>query len=258
MNLFFDEALANDYSSGSQKTRVMSEPWAARELFCPCCGNDRLTKFPNGKPVADFFCSRCNEIFELKSKKGKFGRKISGGAYDATIKRITSDKNPHLLALEYRVAGTRFEVCGLTLIPKFFFTPSVVERRSPLPATARRAGWIGSKILLSEIPESGRVPVVRDGKAFEKTEVVAAYRRCERLRTRNLESRGWRLDVMTCIEKIPTDVFRLNDVYAFVDELKRKYPKNDHIREKIRQQLQLLRNRGFLEFLQRGVYRKSA
>ncbi|MBQ7814151.1 MAG: hypothetical protein IJX36_00825 [Thermoguttaceae bacterium] len=258
MNLFFDEALANDYSNGSQKTRVMSEPWAARELFCPCCGNDRLTKFPNGKPVAVFFCSRCNEIFELKSKKGKFGRKISGGAYDATIKRITSAENPHLLALEYRVSGTRFEVCGLTLIPKFFFTPSVVERRPPLPSTARRAGWVGSNILLREIPESVRISVVRERSALDKLEVVAAYRRCERLQTKNLESRGWLLDALACVEKIPTDVFRLSDVYAFVDELKQKYPENNNVEAKIRQQLQLLRNRGFLEFLQRGVYRKSS
>lgn len=34
------------------------------------------------------------------------------------------------------------------------------------------------------------------------------------------------------------------------------YPENHHIREKIRQQLQLLRDKGIIEFVGRGRYKK--
>ncbi|WP_226939371.1 hypothetical protein [Psychrobacter cryohalolentis] len=48
----------------------------------------------------------------------------------------------------------------------------------------------------------------------------------------------------------------LNQVYAFADLLKLKYPENNHIKDKIRQQLQILRDRGIIKFLGRGHYQK--
>lgn len=69
MNLHFNENLAINYKSFSQKIRVMSEFWLAENLFCPCCGNFNIEKIKNNSPVADIFCGNCGEIFELKSKK---------------------------------------------------------------------------------------------------------------------------------------------------------------------------------------------
>jgi len=37
--------------------------------------------------------------------------------------------------------------------------------------------------------------------------------------------------------------------------LRKKYPDNQHIKDKVRQQLQVLRDRGYLEFTSRGNYR---
>jgi type II restriction enzyme len=37
--------------------------------------------------------------------------------------------------------------------------------------------------------------------------------------------------------------------------LSSKYPGNRHVRPKIRQQLQVLRDSGYLEFLSKGTYR---
>ena len=37
-------------------------------------------------------------------------------------------------------------------------------------------------------------------------------------------------------------------------ELARMHPENRHVRDKIRQQLQVLRDKGFLEFVGRGEY----
>ncbi|MGN1347846.1 MAG: hypothetical protein ACI4VI_02775 [Acutalibacteraceae bacterium] len=45
-------------------------------------------------------------------------------------------------------------------------------------------------------------------------------------------------------------------MYSFESELKIKHPKNNNIKPKIRQQLQFLRDRGFIEFLGNGKYEK--
>lgn len=63
-------------------------------------------------------------------------------------------------------------------------------------------------------------------------------------------------DVLNCINEIPDKEFKLNDVYRFIEVLKEKHINNNHIEAKIRQQLQLLRDKGYIEFLERGHYRK--
>ena len=49
--------------------------------------------------------------------------------------------------------------------------------------------------------------------------------------------------------------FTLEDVYAFERRLEAAYPDNRNVRPKIRQQLQVLRDAGFLTFEGRGRYR---
>jgi hypothetical protein len=49
--------------------------------------------------------------------------------------------------------------------------------------------------------------------------------------------------------------FSLDDVYAFEAHLSSLYPMNQNVRPKIRQQLQLLRDQGILEFQGQGRYR---
>jgi type II restriction enzyme len=49
--------------------------------------------------------------------------------------------------------------------------------------------------------------------------------------------------------------FSLADVYAFESKLARLHPNNRHVRPKIRQQLQVLRDLGLLQFLGGGDYR---
>ncbi|MBQ5610075.1 MAG: hypothetical protein IIU83_00600 [Fibrobacteraceae bacterium] len=64
------------------------------------------------------------------------------------------------------------------------------------------------------------------------------------------------MDILICIEKIPDKDFSLNQVYHFENELKMKHPTNNFIKDKIRQQLQYLRDKGFIEFVSPGHYRK--
>jgi type II restriction enzyme len=69
--------------------------------YCPNCGKDQISEYPNNQPVADFFCAFCNEDYELKSKNGNLGKKIVDGAYSSMIERITSDVNPNFFFLTY-------------------------------------------------------------------------------------------------------------------------------------------------------------
>lgn len=127
MNLQFDESAALDYKSPSQKIRVMSERWFLANIFCPCCGNLHIDKLKNNLPVADMRCENCGEIFELKSKKNHIGAKIPDGAYRTMIERITGNRNPQLFVMQYSPALT---VRDLIFIPKFFFTPEIIEKAS--------------------------------------------------------------------------------------------------------------------------------
>ena len=45
-------------------------------------------------------------------------------------------------------------------------------------------------------------------------------------------------------------------MYSFEGLLKKKFPNNNFIKDKIRQQLQVLRDKGLLEFKGNGIYRK--
>ena len=60
---------------------------------------------------------------------------------------------------------------------------------------------------------------------------------------------------MKCIDQLGKPEFSLHELYRFEDDLQLIHPSNQHIKEKIRQKLQLLRDKGFLEFRGRGVYR---
>lgn len=60
--------------------------------------------------------------------------------------------------------------------------------------------------------------------------------------------------MMRCVEKLGRNEFALEDVYIFEKELRGLHPDNRHIKDKIRQQLQILRDRRYLRFVDRGKY----
>lgn len=253
MNLEFDQAVAAAYHSNSQRARVMSETWMLVSMYCPCCGAVSLLKFKNNKPVADFHCNYCKEIFELKSKKGKVGKKIAGGAYQAALTRINSNTNPNLIVLQY---DKYFKVNSLLFIPKFFFVANTLEKRKPLSQNAKRAGWVGSNILISDIPDQGKLYIIKDGVPNDNIMVVSEYRRCITLNTDNMKLRGWLLDILNCVNATTSDTFGLDEIYKFKGKLQQLHPDNNNIEAKIRQQLQMLRDKGYLDFVKRGEYKK--
>lgn len=254
MNLLFDNINVDVYHSGTQIARVLTENWVEKNMYCPRCGNLHIKQFENNRPVADFYCPVCNSEYELKSKNGTLGPKINDGAYNTMIERITCNNNPDFLFMSY--SKSKLKVNDLILIPKHFFVPEIIEKRKPLAETARRAGWIGCNILFDKIPEQGRIEIISNGEIINAKSVINKVNMGNRLVNRDIDSRGWLMDILNCINKIPSQIFTLNEVYIFEDELFIKHPQNRNIKPKIRQQLQFLRDKGFIDFLGNGKYKK--
>lgn len=254
MNLQLDLNLATLYTNNSQIARVVTEGWVKENSYCPNCGKENMDKYDNNKPVADFVCNNCKEDYELKSKNGILGTNIVDGAYASMIQRIGSENNPNFFFLTYN--KVTWSVNNLIIIPKHFFTPDIIVKRNPLSINARRSGWIGCNINLQKIPTVGQIFLVKDSKVLNKKEVLSLWQKTFFLRNVSIDSRGWTLDVLKCIDKITKNKFTLADVYNFENELKIKYPNNNFIKDKIRQQLQILRDKGILEFVARGIYKK--
>ena len=66
----------------------------------------------------------------------------------------------------------------------------------------------------------------------------------------------WPLAVSFLIRPLPAE-FSLPDVYALADPLRKAFPNNKHVDAKIRQSLQILRDRGEIFFEGGGRYRKT-
>src|SRR5665213_1323611 len=252
MELGFEES-ASAFDSASQNARIWTEQWVRNWLYCPNCGAQNLSGYEPNRPVADFHCPTCTEEFELKAQKSRFGRRVVDGAFGTMCERLDASNNPNLVLMRYDLK--RFGVRDLFLVPKQFFVRDIIEERKPLAATARRAGWVGCNILLSEVPETGKVHVVRDGQLAPRKLVLEQWKSTLFLRAQGAVGRGWLIEVMKCVDLIGKSSFTLDDVYAHEAHLGALYPGNRNVKPKIRQQLQVLRDNGYLDFAGRGRYR---
>ena len=253
MNLQLPTAGLEGYKSASQRARIGTEAWGALNFFCPVCKSPSLDVAPRNTVAVDYLCPKCASPFQLKSQSKPFGSRIVDAAYSEMKRAILSDRTPNLYVLHYDL--TQWVVRTVILIPHFAFALSAIECRPPLAATARRAGWIGCNILLNKIPVDARIPIVEAGEARAATEVRNAYERLRPLENLKVEKRGWTLDVLNVVRSLNKKEFSLPEVCAHADELAKLHPKNAHIPDKIRQQLQVLRDLNLLEFLGSGSYR---
>lgn len=252
MNIKMEVTIGNQYHSLQQQARVITENWATLNLYCPICGAPHIEALRNNKPVADLQCSYCHSVFELKSHNGAFGSVIVDGAYETMITRLLENNNPHLFVLEYK--HPEFIVENLWLIPKYFFTPQIIIKRRPLSSSARRAGWIGCNIAWKNIPLKGKIPVIRHKEVLDPRQVCANVSSTMVLADSKIISRGWLMDVLFCLESLGKKKFSLDDVYGFTKYLQERHQENHNIKAKIRQQLQLLRDKGYVKFLGNGEY----
>jgi type II restriction enzyme len=132
----------------------------------------------------------------------------------------------------------------------------------------------------SPVTRHTRTIIVPPEKVWEK------FKRVKPLKDISVTQRGWTLDVLNIVRRIsevgtagsavrapsgrkipaalppvtpqrgvPTNTFTTSEVYTFTRELEKLHPDNRHVRDKIRQQLQVLRDMGLLRHVERGLWR---
>lgn len=250
MRLELLNSIADGYKSQSQKIRVMTESWLEQNSFCPQCGGS-LTNYENNRPVADFYCKTCVLDYELKSKKNSLGSKIVDGAYSTMINKVERGTNPSFFFLTYH--KDTLLVNNLMVVPSYFFSSNIIEKRNPLKDDAKRAGWVGCNILYNMLPDDGKIFYILDGRVESRSKVIDSWNKTTFLKYSDDQQKSWLLDVMYIIGKLGRK-FTLREIYFFEDYFKLKHPNNNNIHAKIRQQLQILRDKNFLRFLERGIY----
>ena len=253
MNLSMAGELAAAYKSGSQRARVVTESWGESNLYCPNCSSPKLTWLEPGHPASDYSCLNCKFCFQLKSQKSRLGDSITDGAYEAMMDAIKRDETPSFYFMQYELATWR--VRNLLLVPSFAFPPSAIIKRKPLSSTARRAGWVGCNFALNRIPADARIAVVTESRVTPEAEVRKQFRHVKPLKDIPIQMRGWTLDVLNAIRRLGKTEFITADAYAFTRELEKLHPDNRHVKDKIRQQLQVLRDAGLLLHIERGIWR---
>ena len=168
------------------------------------------------------------------------------------MEALQSDAAPNSLVLGYTA---NWQINNLLLVPSFFFSPSSIERRNPLSLTSRRPGCVGCNILLSAIAPEGKLRLINNGVTATVLEVRRQHQQMRPLSQIAVPSRGWTLDVLQVVSSFGKRVFTLSEVYSFETHLADLHPENHRVREKIRQQLQVLRDLNLLQFLGHGSYR---
>ena len=258
MDLRLDPAVAAGYKSASQVARVVTERWASANLYCLACASNRLDPLRPNARVTDYRCLGCSARYQLKSQQGAFGRTVQNSAYEPKMQAIEQGLAPHYAFLRY--SREVWRVTDLFVVPGHFFTPAVIEKRPPLPETARRAGWVVSNIVLGSLTPEARVALVSDGQVRPPAEARDAWRRFAFLGADRRARGGWGADVLTCVRTLLSELgeaeFTLQQFYGrFEAELQTRHPDNQNVQAKIRQQLQVLRDGGVLDFGGGGRYR---
>lgn len=200
MDLSLNMAVAEGYTSKSQIARRITEDWASRNMYCVACDCDQLVPVRNNTAVLDYFCQECEARYQLKAKKASFGNSVTNSAYDKKIGAIQNGVLPHYAFLRYSASSER--VTDLFLIPRHFFNAGMIVARPPLKEQAQRSGWIGSKILLGELPTDARVGVVAGSTVRDPAEARADWARYTFLETEQDAPKGWAADILICVRKL--------------------------------------------------------
>ena len=251
----YSDKVPPHFRSKSQIIRILSERWFMENMYCPACSENSIREYPANNPVIDFFCESCKQDYQLKGKKNSMGHKILDGEFFTMMRAVREMRLPNFVFFIYN--PTKMSVEDLFFVPKSFFSSSIIERRKALSPTARRAGWTGCNILFDNIPESAKIFAVKNQEMLDKREVYDSWNKIRFMAdVKDSQARGWTSDVLKCVDDIGNNIFKLEDCYNFEDRLSNLHPENRNIKPKIRQQLQILRNKGLIEFLGNGIYQK--
>jgi type II restriction enzyme len=253
MNLSMRGELANRFTSGSQKAGNVTEAWGADNFYCPNCSSPKLDWLKPGTKANDYRCPNCGFWFQLKSKKTRIGNTITDGAYGAMMEALKEDRSPNFFFLHYDLPT--WNVRNLLLVPHFAFPPSAIIKRNPTTPKGRGSPWIGCNFDLRRIPADARISIIVEKQITPTNEVRAQFRKVKPLKEISVKERGWTLDVLNGVRSLGKKEFTNTDAYTLAGQLEKLHPENRHVRDKIRQQLQVLRDAKLLLHVGSGVWR---
>jgi hypothetical protein len=87
------------------------------------------------------------------------------------------------------------------------------------------------------------------------SEVREKFKRVKLLKELSVKERGWTLDVLNGVRSLGKQEFTNGDAYTLAGQLEKLHPDNRHVKDKIRQQLQVLRDAGLLLHIGSGIWR---
>jgi type II restriction enzyme len=239
--------------SASQRARESTERWVYENLYCVNCGRRELERLRAGTPFRDFECGHCDEPFELKSTAGRLRGTVPAGGYERSLMAFREGRVPSFLLLCYSPADRL--VTDLLAVNRTLISPMALRRRERPLGQPGRERYYMSTLDLSRIPSCARVPVVRHGFERPSRFVRQSWDRFAFVRgPAGAEDRDWIRDILSCIARLPGREFTLRELYDFEPELAALYPNNRHIRDKVRQKLQVLCRKGVLRRVVNGVY----
>jgi len=69
---------------------------------------------------------------------------------------------------------------------------------------------------------------------------------------------GWDSELKTIVQRDFSvgEHFTLDEIYGYQGHFSELYPDNRHVKDKLRQTLQHLRDDGIVEFVDRGIYKR--
>ncbi len=263
LSKYYNDPKLNKYTSKSQIARIITEKWVEDNLYCPKCGRP-LKKYNDNTPVYDFYCDHSDEIitnqifnrenFQLKSQSKPISNRVIGAEYNKTIQSLKNGNFPSLILLSYDIKT--HQVTEVIFVNRMAITKSSIKPRKPLSENAKRSNWQGCYIDLKAIPKIGFIWVIKNNSIRKKDYVMKEWERVSSVLQGSFTKRTWISDIIKCLDILP-EKFTLKDVYKKCEKhLSKLHPNNKHIKEKIRQQLQILRNKNFIIFDGSGVYSK--
>ena len=87
-------ALADRFTSGSQKAGNVTEAWGADNFYCPNCSSSNLDWLKAGTEAIDYRCPKCEFEYQLKSQRTAIHNSITDGAYGSMMKKIGMMRRP--------------------------------------------------------------------------------------------------------------------------------------------------------------------
>jgi type II restriction enzyme len=185
----------------------------------------------------------------LKAQRGKLGRIWRDSAYNPWVESFENETTPNLALMQYNIKD--LSVVNLEVIPAFFIRPSCIRKWE---LSTRPNYWMCS-ILLHSVGPDAHIKIVTNGVEEDRRTVQERYRSFAWMRHLPHKTRGWTADVLRCIRELDKRSFTLKEVYAsYEKELQRLHPENRNVQAKIRQQLQILRDKNKIRFVGGGRY----